>query len=195
MRRSIVLSAALIGFGAAVVAKASVVPFSLVSHSVEVNRTGETATFTLEFDHPPNFHANGNGQPDAFQYEIDADTAEIGTGIGFNSLDTVIRGGEIWEGNGLPVRDRDGEGGSNAGGWGPVRALLPFEIEGNSLSFTTGLSAIGDHDGQFRYRVFTTQNGEITGQAVGAVIPFPAAIWTGLAMLSGVGISKRLRRI
>ena len=195
MRRSIVLPLALIGFGAAASAHASVVPFSLVSHSVEVNRTDSTATFKLEFDHPPNFLTNGSGQSDAFQYEIDADTAEIGTGIGFNSLDTVIRGGEIWEGNGLPIRNRDGEGGSNSGGWGPVRALLPFEVDGNSLSFTTGLSAIGDHDGQFRYRVFTTQNGEITGQAVGAVIPLPAAVWTGLAMLGGIGFSKRLRRI
>ena len=195
MRRSIVLSAVLIGFGAAAVSQASVVPFSLVSHSVEVNRTSDTATFTLTFDHAPNFNPSGDGQPDAFQYEIDADTAEIGEGIGFNSLDTVIRGGEIWEGNGIPVRERDGAGGSNAGGWGPVRALLPFEVQGNSLSFTTGLSAIGDNDGAFRYRVFTTQNGAITGQAVGAVIPLPAALWTGLAMLGGIGASKRLRRV
>ena len=46
--------------------------------------------------------------------------------FGTSTVDAVIRGGEIWEGRGIPVREPEGFGGDNSGGWGPVTALLPF---------------------------------------------------------------------
>jgi hypothetical protein len=92
------------------------------------------------------------------------------------------------------VRERDGDGGAQAGGWGPVRALLPFELDGRTLTFSTGLSAIGDDDGKFRYRVFTTHQGAITSQAIGAVIPLPTAVWAGATMLGAIAAARKIRR-
>ncbi len=177
-------------------ANADPVDFHIVSNSVSVDRAKNSATFTLTFDQKPDFVAVDNGQPDAFQYEIDADSTSMGRTIGFNDVDAVVRGGEIFEGKGLPVRSPSGDGGSNSGGWGPVKALLPFQTSGDSVQFTTDLGTIGDNgDGQFRYRVFTTQNGTFTGQVVGAVIPLPAAVWTGLTMLGGIGVFRQIRRL
>ena len=181
--------------GIASIASADPVDFHIVSHSVSVDRAKNTATFSLTFDQKPDFVAVDNGQPDAFQYEIDADSTSMGRTIGFNDVDAVIRGGEIFEGKGLPVRTPSGDGGSNSGGWGPVKALLPFQTSGDTVQFTTDLGTIGDNDGQFRYRVFTTQNGTYNGQVVGAVIPLPAAVWTGLTMLGGIGVFRQIRRL
>jgi hypothetical protein len=168
--------------------------FTVVDHSVAVDKADMTATFSITFDQKPEFVAVDNGQPNAFQIEVDADTTNLDRAIEWSDIDTVIRGGEIWEGNGIPVRERDGDGGANAGGWGPLRALLPYDVAGNTVTFTAGLTAIGDDDGAFRYRVISTTNGEMTGSSVGvAVIPFPAAVWTGLSMLGGISIARKTR--
>ncbi|HYO11536.1 MAG TPA: hypothetical protein VER17_21410 [Tepidisphaeraceae bacterium] len=191
---AVLLAAGLTAAGGAGVASADAVDFTLVSHAVTVDKDAGTATFKLTFDEAPDFGVVGDAQLDAFQYEVDADTTALDRPVEWSDIDSVIRGGEIWQGNGIPVRQRDGDGGEAAGGWGPLRALVPFEIDGNTVTFTTGLSAIGDADGAFRYRVFTTSHGEMTAQAVGAVIPLPAALWTGLTLLGGIGLSWRLRR-
>jgi hypothetical protein len=193
MRRSIVLPAVLVGLGAASVGRGSAVNFHLVSDSVEVNQPARTATFKLNFDQPPDFIPVGQAQKDAFQYEIDANHASFGQPIGYGDISAVIRGNEIWQGNGIPVRQRDGDGGANSGGWGPVRALVPFDLTGSTLTFTASLDTLGDQDGQFRYRLITTDSGTLTGETNGAVIPLPAAVWSGLMMLGGLGAARKLR--
>ena len=196
-RSSVFVPAVLAGLSVgATAAYAAPVDFHLVAQDVSVDRATSTATFALTFDKKPNFIAmQGDGQSQAFQYEIDADTATLTRSIDFSDVDTVIRGSEIFEGHGIPIRNRDGDGGANSGGWGPVRALLPFETDGNTVKFTTDLAAIGDTDGQFRYRVFTTDNGALTGQVVGAVIPLPAPIWTGVTMLGALGAALTIRKL
>jgi hypothetical protein len=192
MRRAAILPAMLVGFGAAV-ASADPVDFQIVDQSVHVDKAQKVATFTLTFSAEPDFTAAP--QTHAFQYEVDAGWAgKPDGGMGFEHITTVIRGGEIWEGNGLPVRNRDGNGGSVAGGWGPARDFIPFELDGQKLSFTTTLGDIGDADGVFRYRVFTTANGTVTSEANGAVIPLPAAIGTGIMMLGALGAKRKLKR-
>jgi hypothetical protein len=186
MFRSIAFPVIVLSFAAT--GRAEVVDFQIISHEVSVDHAMQSATFTLEFNRAPDFAA------DAFQYEIDADTSSLDNSIGWSDIDTVIRGGEIAQGNGLPVRDREGDGGPNSGGWGPVRALLPFELDGTILTFSSGLTAIGDTDGRFRYRLFTAQDGALTGQSVTNVIPLPTALWSGVAMLGGLGILRALRR-
>ena len=207
MRRSSrVVSSATIAAAAAVAAGAAMVAlpaatargaeadFKIVDHSVAVDLQKQTATFTLVFDERPDFVAGDMGQPMAFQYEIDAHDTSLNTPLTFNDIDTVVRGTEIGRGQGLPVRDRDGDGGGpEAGGWGPVRALLPFELTDNTLTFTAGLSALGDTDGKFRYRVLTTENGSVTSEAQGAVIPLPAASLTGVGMLTALGVARVVR--
>jgi hypothetical protein len=206
MRRSKVVPAAAVlaaaGLGvlsaAPAVALADAEDFHLVAQTVGVDTDAQTATFTLTFNRVPDFTAaaGGGGQPNAFQYEIDADTHSFDDPLDFDDLDTVIRGAEIHQGEGLPVRDRDGDGGPNSGGWGPVRALLPFELDDQTLTFTTGLSTIGDEgDGRFRYRLITIDDGALTSDTQGAVIPLPAPVWAGIVMLSALGAARALRQV
>ncbi len=195
-------------FGAAVIASlggargalAETVDFRLDSHSVAVERAALTATFTLTFNQPPNFvAAPGETQVNAFQYEIDAGWSEPPAGapdtgtVDFNSISTVIRGAEISGGSGLPIRDRDGAGGASAGGWGAVRELVPFEVQDQTLTFTTPLDSLGDSDGVFRYRLFTTDRGLLTSEANGVAIPLPPAVAAGALTLGAAALARRLR--
>jgi hypothetical protein len=184
------------GIGAASpqLARAESQNFHLVDQSVEVSPLRGTATFSLTFDQHPSFVAIDNGQLEAFQYEVDVDNQNTTKPIGFDDIDTVIRGAEIFEGQGIPVRDRDGSGGAHAGGWGPVRAMLPFEVNDNTLTFTTTLAALGDTDGKFRYRLFTTDNGGLTTDIQAAAIPLPLAAWSGALLLGGLELGRTIRR-
>lgn len=171
--------------------------FHLVEQSVVVDRTGGTATFRLSFDREPRFflpHGGGGDQPDGFQIEIDADSNTLEQPLAFEDIDTVVRGAEIFAGDGIPVRDREGDGGNNAGGWGPVRALVPFDLDGSTLTFTTGLETLGDEDGRFRYRLITTQSGGLTGEVNAAIIPTPMSVWGGMVLLGAGGLAVRLRK-
>ena len=200
MRRSIVLPATmLIGLGSpAALTRAGVANFHLVDQSASVSRAAGTATFTLVFDRAPRFfgpHGGGGGQPNAFQLEVDTASTAADLPILFEDIDTVIRGSEIAAADAIPIRDRDGEGGDNAGGWGPVRELVPYDLHDETLSFTVGLSTLGDDgDGKFRYRVITLAEGGLTSDIQAAVIPLPAAVWTGITMLGGLGVARKLRR-
>ena len=201
-RTKILTSAAVLaGLGlvstSARVASAATAEFHLVDQACIVDKTAGTATFRLSFDHEPRFFLpdGGGDQPDSFQIEIDADHNTFDHPIQFEEIDSVVRGAEISAGEGIPVRDREGDGGGDeAGGWGPVRALVPFELEGTTLTFTTGLDTIGDQDGKFRYRVITIESGAVTSEVNAAIIPVPVAISGGLLMLGGAGIAHRLRK-
>ncbi|MEA2736493.1 MAG: hypothetical protein QOE14_2944 [Humisphaera sp.] len=201
MRRSIVISAAVLaglGLSSAAVVRADVADeFHLLDQSCVVDQAAGTATFRLSFDREPHFFLppGGADQPNGFQIEIDADNNTFDRPIEFADIDSIVRGAEIFAGDGIPVRDREGDGGSDhAGGWGPVRGLVPFELEGTTLTFTTGLGTIGDQDGRFRYRVITTDQGGLTSEVNAAIIPLPAAVWGGIMMLSGAGVFHRLRK-
>jgi hypothetical protein len=171
--------------------------FHLIDQSVEVNRTDKVATFRLTFDQHPSFVAIDSGQLKAFQYEIDANSDDASKPIGFDQIDTIIRGAEIWEGQGIPVRDRDGNGGAHAGGWGEVRAMLPFTVDEdtNTLTFSAPLTALGDTDGKFRYRLFTTDNGGLTTDIQAAAIPLPLAASSGAALMAATCAAGRLREL
>ncbi len=196
MRRAVILPAIVAALGA-VTAQAGPVSFQLVSQSLQVDRAAKNATFRLTFNQAPDFAlAPGDGQANAFQYEIDSDWSGGGSSadIGFADIDSVIRGSEIWEGAGLPIRQRDGAGGPNAGGWGPVRDAVPFQSSGNTVSFVTSFKDLGDTDGTFRYRVFTTDHGAVTSHASGTTIPLPSAFLSGLTVLGGMGLARRFKR-
>jgi len=170
--------------------------FHLVDQSCLVDTTAGTATFRLSFGHEPQFFVpdGATEQPDGFQIEIDADQNTFDHPIQFEEIDSVVRGAEIFGGDEIPVRDPEGDGGDTAGGWGPVRATLPFQLEGNTLTFMTGLDTIGDQDGKFRYRVITTENGSLISEVNAAIIPVPAALWGGMMMLGGAGVLHKLRK-
>ena len=195
MSCKVIVPAVLAGLGAATL-HAAPVDFLIDSQGVSVDQKDKTATFTLTFNRAPDFSADqSNQQPDAFQYELD--TAWNGQGpadLNFNHIDAVIRGSEIWEGSGLPIRAAQGNGGLNSGGWGPVRDFVPYQLSGETVTFKTTLDDLGDSDGRFRYQVFSTQNGAMTSISTGAVIPLPPAIWTGISMMGGMGFLRKIRR-
>jgi hypothetical protein len=170
--------------------------FHLVDQSVLVDTTAGTATFRLDFGHEPRFFVpeGATEQPDGFQIEVDGDHNTFDHPIQFEEIDSVVRGAEIFGGDEIPVRDPQGDGGATAGGWGPVRATLPFELQGSTLTFTTGLDTIGDQDGKFRYRIITTENGSLVSEVNAAIIPVPIALWGGMMMLGGAGVVHKLRK-
>ncbi|HEX8522590.1 MAG TPA: hypothetical protein VF669_10070 [Tepidisphaeraceae bacterium] len=195
MRRGVLFPAVLAGLGAAA-ASAEPVNFQLVSQSVQVDQSAKTATFTLTFNRAPDFSlVSAINQYNTFQYEIDATVPSNNdaTTIGINEIDAVIRGGEVAQGPGLPIRSTTGNGGPTAGGWGPIVDVVPYNLNFNTVTFTTPLASIGDTDGVFRYRVFTTDHGSVTSDA-SAVIPLPAALGTGIALMGGLSFARRLNR-
>ena len=206
MRRTIFISAAAVlaslGLSSSFARAAATEDFHLVDQACTVDKDAGTATFRLNFAQPPRFflpHGGGGGgggdQPDAFQIEIDGDHNTFDHPIEFEEIDSVVRGAEISASEGIPVREREGDGGGEqSGGWGPVRAVVPFELDGSTLTFTAGLSAIGDQDGKFRYRVITIESGAVTSEVNAAIIPVPAALWGGMMLLGGAGVVHKLRR-
>ena len=180
----------------ATTASAEPVDFRLVAHAVAVDQLSQTASFSLTFNQPPNFAASpGGSQANAFQYEIDAYWTELSPpdgGVDFNNITSVIRGAEI-AGNTFPIRDRDGDGGPAAGGWGPVRELVNFGTSAETLTFSTKLDPLGDTDGVFRYRLFTTDRGLVTSEASGVAVPLPPALAAGLVTIGGFSLLRRLR--
>ena len=188
-KRAIAGAAMLASLGAVSAAHGASTSFELVSHDVQVDKVAQSATFTLTFNQAPDFQSN------AFQYEVDAAWAGMdGPPLDFNSITTVIRGSEIAAANALPIRDRDGDGGAGAGGWGPIRDLVPFTVQDNKLTFTTDLSDIGDSDGVFRYRLFTTDSGNVTSDVRGVAIPLPPGVAAGFFTLGGMGFVRQLTR-
>lgn len=177
--------------------EAEPVQFQIVAQTITVDRSNQTATFTLTFNRAPDFGSQGDParQPDAFQYEIDADWSGFDGSprVDYSAVDTVLRGSELFEGNGLPIRNRDGNGGVFSGGWGPVREFVPVNIDDNAVSFTTAWGAIGDTDGRFRYRLFTTEAGQMTSEINGAVIPLPPAIVSGGIVIAGLAAFRKRR--
>lgn len=200
MRRTVLFTAAVLaalGLASPAARAATAESFHLVEQSVAVDQAAGTATFRLSFDREPRFFLPDGGaeQLNAFQIEVDADSNTLATPIGFDDIDAVVRGAEIFEGAGIPVRAREGDGGSGStGGWGPVRAIVPFELDGATLTFTTALETLGDTDGRFRYRVITIDDGSLSGELNAAIIPLPAALWAGVVMLGGAGLAVKLRR-
>ena len=167
--------------------------FALAGHSVEVDNAASTATFRLTFNREPVFFVSEGTATDAFQVEIDGDSTSFDQPLLFDTIDAVVRGAEISQADGLPIRDREGDGGEGSGGWGPVRGFVPFDLDGDTISFTTAWSLIGDDDGKFRYRIIAIDDGSVTSEVTAAIIPVPAALWGGAIMLSSAGLLHKLR--
>jgi hypothetical protein len=173
----------------------------IVSERAEVDLAARAATFTVTFDAPPDFltvDAFGRAA-DSFQYEIDDDW-RAPVGLPVEGLDSVVRGDEIYIADALRVRDaaidRVPDPDPAAGGWGRVLDEVPFELSGNELRFVTPLASIGDDDGAFAYRLFTTEFGATTSEVESRVlpIPLPPAVPGAMATVVLLASARLLRR-
>jgi hypothetical protein len=156
---------------------AAVAGIEIVSESAAVDRDAGMVRFSLEFSGKPDLWTMDEfGRlADSFQYEIDGDwRAPIG--LPPEGVDSVVRGDEIHVADALRIREAGlgvaPDADEMAGGWGAVRAEVPFELDGTRLTFDVPLDVVGDDgDGYFAYRVFTTEYGLTTSQIETRLLP------------------------
>lgn len=164
-------------FGCLVYGGLAQAQFTIVSQTAIYNPVTDDVEFTIEFSEPPDFFTvdGSDRQAHAFQYFIDHDSH-----FDYAEFDVLIRGGEIhWVGV-LPVRDREGDGGEHAGGWGPIRCTVAFNVNGSTLTFTVSRICLNDVDGTFSYRLMTTEYGAMQDslEDVSTVaVPFETGTW------------------
>jgi hypothetical protein len=142
----------------AVPGAAAQAPLTALSESVVFDPVTGQVTFTLVFNRRPDFEAEDSfgRQADSFQYYI----------VGDRSLpypayyDAIIRGEEIEVTSGLlPVRNSGPpDPDPVSGGWGAVRDMVPYTLNGNVLTFSTSLGLISEHsvDRHFSYELLLT---------------------------------------
>ncbi len=165
--------------------------------------------FTITFDRSPDFYTvdSFGRQADAFQYWIFYDNNPFQPPAN-PFLDALIRGGEIFVAGDLRIRDSrpPAVGDPYYGGWGEIRATVPFVLSGTTISFSADLVDIGDSDGQFAYRLETYEFGATRDTVFGGTagpydtdtlkpIPEPVsvAIWGGLSLVGPIAGWRRER--
>jgi hypothetical protein len=160
-----------------------------------------------------NFQVAYNGTPDFFTVDSlgrHADAFQFWIGdtrpLSFPPIVSIIRGGEIYLGGGIPIRDIVGHDSPPeiTGGWGPVRGMVPFTLSNNLLDFTVTLAVL-NVTGQFSYYFLgfgaTTQQFYSYGSGIAveglAPVPLPAAFplfATGLSVM-GLVAWRRKRKV
>lgn len=123
--------------------------------------TSDTVAFQFLLSRAPNtatIDISGR-QADAFQILVDSDNVSPPQ---LANIDAFIRGEELFTGAGqtMPVRQREGDGGPTAGGWGTQTGTATYAINGKTVTVTVPLSAIDNGDNQFTYRLETYRFGE-----------------------------------
>ena len=160
------------------------------SQSITVDMENEEVLFSIAFNRIPDFYTvdEFGRTADSFQYFIDFDSKPIWQGANF--AETVIRGSEIYAYDQIPFRDEVGDSSDpTSGGWGEIRALVPYQLDGTLLTFTATFEEIGDFDGQFSYALYWGEHGGTNGLLY-AVVPEP----TTLLLLGLGGLVLRRRR-
>jgi hypothetical protein len=167
--------------------------FEIISSDVTVDAATARTNFSITFNQPPDFFgADALGRANnAFQYFYDAEPG----GFEFSGEDVVvIRGPEIRFGNGIPVRDSlnsTGETFPNAEGWGTLRGMADYEVDGSKLSFTFPWRTLNESNRRFSYRLIATERGELTSDVSRVMIPLHPAVWGGLGLLGCAWIAKK----
>jgi hypothetical protein len=135
--------------------------FTVLSESAVFDPATGQVAFTLVFNRQPDFQTEDEfgRQADSFQYYIVGDPTLPYP----DKYDAIIRGAEIdLTSNLLPIRNAvPPDPDPAASGWGSLRAVVPFQLDRNVLTFSTSLADISDHsvDGHFSYELLLTQYG------------------------------------
>lgn len=184
-------------------------PLEIVSQSVQIDSAQGSATFDLQFNHKPDFYSiDSFGRPaDSFQYEVNPEWSgnKRDLQLGFGQFRDVIRGDEIHTSAKLLIRDAStpAHPDPNAGGWGPVVASVPFQVNGEQFTFNLPLHDLRASKAAFSYDVFTTSFGATVSEFQGTAqagaasqsVPLPPAAWAGMITLGGLALVRGTRRL
>jgi hypothetical protein len=138
-------------------------PIHVVAESAVYHAATGNVDFTLQFDRTPNFRKvdEFGRQADSFQYFIAGDATLPYP----QNFDAIIRGDELtFKPPLLPIRNATpSDPDPAAGGWGTIRATVPYKLRVRVLTFSAPLSALSDHssDGQFAYTLETYRFGTL----------------------------------
>jgi hypothetical protein len=141
--------------------------FLVESQSTKLDLTTSNIQFSITFNQP--FIPGG---PTAFQYF---------------TPDSLIRGGERSD-DIIPIRSYGPPdlGDPSSGGWGPIIALVPFSLSGDTVDFSAPFDLFSSSP-QFTYRIETYYEGVYQGYVQGNTVPEPATWAMMLLGFAGLG--------
>ena len=147
--------------------------FQISSESAKYNAATDSVTFRIVFSEVPDFITTDEygRQADSFQYFIVGDPTLPYP----ENYDSIIRGDEIdVAARLLPIRNaypQDDTGLPESGGWGTIRAWVPFTLHGRVLMFSAPLAAISDQTGasSVSYELQTYMFGALTDWVEGSI--------------------------
>jgi hypothetical protein len=149
-------------------------PLQIVFESAVYDPETGNVDFTVRFNRGPNFRKvdQYGRRADSFQYFIVGDDTLPYP----QNFDAIIRGDEIQlRSRLLPIRNSaPSDPDPAAGGWGTIRATIPFQLHGNVLTFSAALTTLTDHstDGRFTYILETYNFGSVVDHIVNeSVVP------------------------
>jgi hypothetical protein len=176
-------------------------PVGITSQSAIYDAQQEIVNFTLTFTQAPDFYTlDGDGNPaNSFQYRFLGDLSREYPA----NYASIVTGDELHISDGIAVRNSSpASSDPGSGGWGSLRGLLPFTLDGATLSFSAPFSVLTDfeNDGVLNFELDSFNYGTVNDHILGTVTTTPAATPepSTFALLGGalacVGLTFRNRK-
>jgi hypothetical protein len=173
--------------------------FLLESQSVSIDNKSHLVDFSLTFNQSPDFATQDTlGPADSFQIDFNGNFDPHSTTAFRNSLTAVVRGDEIHIAGDIPIRSLNGTGGANSGGFGPVVGSVPFNLIGDTVTFSVPTKDLGYTGHSYQYEAISFANGRQTASQFVTAVPTPAAFPSGvvgLILVAGATYVIRRRQI
>lgn len=182
---------ALVGAVCLFLAARSQAEFHIVSHSIEPDSVAQSTKFESTFSEPPDFTQDEFGRAArTFQWYYNPN---LGRDLFDDPDSLVFRAPETADLTEIRIRETQGPDEPLSGGWGPIVASVPFEIDGSTVRFTVDWATLGETDSEFEYQLDTFVNGATTDSVPVAAIPLPPAVFAALPV-AGAAMLKNVRR-
>ena len=162
-RRSFCAAAVLAGIATTAGVREARAGFEIVKPTVWVDRTRQQAHFQLRFNRPPDFQTVDEfGRPmNSFQFFVNPDwSGDPGNlQLDYGPGRDVLRGDEIHLAGQIRIRDGmpSDTTGPEAGGWGPMVAAVPYQMEGTTLSFQVPWKEMREKGPAISWSVISTE--------------------------------------
>ena len=146
---------------------------TVLSRSVLADPFTNTLHFSITFSAAPDFYTvDGAGrQKDEFQFFVRYGTSDPPFSP-YGNPQVLVRSGEVHTTGQLTVVDAQPYG-AGPGGWGPIRGTTPFNLSGQTVTFSMPWSLLGDADGHFQYVLLVVSFGGTTSPVNPSSVPSP----------------------